>query len=136
MWIVKGLGLILAASILFCVPLIVKKHLALTTAAQYDGVVIGHKPYSANDGLTYALEIEYQGADFRTHTFENRPASNPPARKIGDRVRVFDLGDEKPPQVLAFQTMYCGYWIWFCFSFCALGCFVAPTLMRLIYIKN
>ncbi|MGB2926659.1 MAG: hypothetical protein WBB82_15270 [Limnothrix sp.] len=136
MWIVKVLGLMLAASMLLCLPLVAKKHNALKTATQYDGIVIGHKAHSDNDGTAYSLEVEYQGADFRKHIFVNSASSNPPARAIGDPVRVFDHGDNKTPEVLAFQTIYVGYWIWFCCSLAVLGCFVAPTFMRMIYLKN
>ncbi|AFY37698.1 hypothetical protein Lepto7376_1346 [[Leptolyngbya] sp. PCC 7376] len=136
MWFIRAVGLVLAVSLFFCIPHVVKKHNALRTAAQYDGIVVGHKEHRDNNGISYALEVEYQGADFKTHTFVNHPATNPPAKVIGDRVRIFDHGDGKRLEVLAFQTMYLGYWIWFCISFCAFGCFIAPTLMELIYLKR
>ena len=133
MWFIRGLGFVLAASIFFCIPAVIKQHVALKTATQYDGVVVGHKKYVANEGVTYGLEIEYMGQDFKQHTFINSPATNPPARAIGDKVRIFDFGNDKEPEVLAFQSMYLRYGIWFCISFCALGCFVAPALMESIY---
>ncbi len=131
----KVLAYAAVLSIFPCIFFMVRKHVALKGADQCAGVVIGHEERSDSDGSTYALRIEYSDSNLKKHTFVTGSASNPPARSIGEKVKVFHYGEDKKPDVLVFVHLFLGYWIWLCFSLTLAGCFIAPKIMEIIYLK-
>jgi len=131
-------GITAAVSIIPCVLLIVRKHAALLVAEQYEGTVVGHASRRSGGKqatMTYALKIEYKDRSGAAHEFTTRVGSNPPSHPRGARLTVFHHADGRRPDVLHFGYLYFGYWLWFCVAFCAIGCLVAPHLLKRIYLQ-
>lgn len=134
--IIKLLGLLFALSIVPCVYYVLKKHTDLKSAEQLEGTVIGHEERKGSKGsLTYALMIEYQDNLAHNHQFTTGASTNPPARKIGEKVTVFHHGEHAKPDIMVFEYLFFGYWIWFCAALAILGCFILPTFLRVVYLK-
>lgn len=115
MTLLKTLGIVIVLSLPVCIFLIVRKHIALTHAEQYEGRVVGYEVRRGSRGSrTYALKIEYIDADNQTHTFVSKSASYPASRNIGDHVTVFHYLDGSTPDILVFQDLFLIYWLWMC----------------------
>ena len=134
--ILKVIGYLIAFSLIGCVYLAMRKHASLKGAEQCRGVVIGHVARTGSKGRTvYALEVEYTDRTGATRHFVTDNASSPPERAVGDEVVVFAHPDKSKPDILVFEELFLGYWIWFCVGVLAAGCLAAPTVLRLIYLK-
>lgn len=134
--ILKVLGYLVVASLIPCVYLMVKKHFALREAEQCAGFVTGHEARrGSKGGNVYALKIEYKDAAGVVHKFSTSSASNPPARKIGTEVVVFHHATGRP-DVMVFEHLFLGYWLWLSIGLTVLGCFVLPPILQMIYVKE
>ena len=133
----KIVGYTVALSLIFCIHFILKKHRELKNSDQFTGSVIGYERHnrSGRRGSTYALKIEYKNTNSISQVFIAAGASSPPALPLGAKVRVFQHRDGSNPDVLIFQSVYLGLWIWFCIGVCVLGCLCAPYLLNVIYGK-
>ena len=130
--LLKILGYSVVISLIFCVYLIVRKHQALKNSEQFAGTVVGHAR-SGSKGSTYALTVEYRDGNSVNHVFTAPGSSNPPARPIGAKVVVFEHRDGSTPDVLVFESVYLGLWIWLCVGLSVLGCFLAPLVLNFLY---
>jgi len=135
--ILKYLGWAIALSLVLCIYFILKKHQALKNADHFPGKVVGYETRSGVDGptTTYALKIKYYDALGISHQFVAPGASQPPSRPIGADVMVFQPRDGEPPAVLIFQSLYLGLWIWLCAGIGVLGCMLAPTILKYLYLR-
>lgn len=134
--ILKIIGYLISFSLIFCLYFIFKKHEALRNSDQYEGTVVGLEPRTGSKGeRTYALRVEYADRNDMTHTFVTSGASSPPARPVGAKVRVFQHRDGSKPDILVFESVYLGFWIWFCVGIAVTGCLVAPFVLKAIYEK-
>jgi hypothetical protein len=124
---------LLAWSIVPCVWLVIRKHTQLQAGELCDGVVAAHLPKSDGDGTTYALRVTYTDRKARNHALVTGSSTNPPARSVGDAVKVVHYADGRAPDLLVFAHIYIWYWIWFCFALAAGGAMFAPKLMRSLY---
>jgi len=131
MTLLKTLGIIIMLSLPVCIFLIVRKHIALTRAVQYEGRVVAYEHGSGSG--TYALKIRYIDGDNQTHKFVSRSASYPPSRNIGDRVTVFHHLDGSTPDILVFEDLFLVYWIWILVGIAATGCMLIPYLLEAVY---
>jgi len=122
--------------LVLCIVLVIRKHSALRGAQQCEGIVIGHDPRSGNqDGTTYALKIAYKDQNGGFHSFTTKSSSNPPSKPIGQKLIVFHYSDGTPADVLVFQHLFLGYWIWLCLGICVSGCFLAPRILDWLYVR-
>ena len=136
MVILKLIGFVAALSLVPCLYLAFKKHIALKNAEQCQGRVIDLIPTRGSKGSTnYKMQIEYTDRTGAINHFTTTSASNPPSRDRGEEVLVFKHADGSAPDVLVFQDLYLGYWLWFCVGLCVVGCFAAPLVLRLVYPK-
>jgi hypothetical protein len=133
--ILRILGYAVAVSLVFCIHFIIRKHKALKNSDQFEGTVIGYEPHRGSKGTTYALRIEYRDQQSRAQVFTASGASSPPARPIGAKVLVFQHRDGGRPDILVFESVYLGLWIWFCFGMCVIGCLMAPYVLDAVYKK-
>ena len=133
--ILKYLGWAIALSLVFCIYFILKKHQTLKNADHFPGKVIGYETHSGNKGPSYALKIQYHDAAGISHQFVAPGASSPPSRPIGAEEMVFQPRDGEPPAVLIFQSLYLGLWIWLCAGIGVLGCMLAPTILKYLYLR-
>lgn len=134
--ILKLIGFVVALSLVPCIYLAFKKHLALKNAEQCQGKVISHIPSRSSKGRTnYKLQIEYTDRAGAINHFTTSSASSPPSRDVGDEVVVFKHASGSAPDVLVFEELYLGYWMWFCVALCVVGCFAAPMVLRFVYMK-
>jgi hypothetical protein len=134
--VLKLIGYLLAFSLIPCIHQVMRKHAILKNSAQFPGSVVGHVGRSGGrGGRVYALEVEYRNGNGTAKRFVTSSAGNPPARAVGDKVVVFEHRDGGAPDVLLFEELYVVYWLWFCCGIAAVGCLVAPALLRLIYLK-
>jgi Protein of unknown function (DUF3592) len=132
MTLLKTLGLLVVLSLPVCIFLVVRKHIALTRAVQYEGRVVAHE---ARSSTTYALKIQYTDADNHTHRFVSTSSSYPPSRNVGDRVTVFHHVDGSSPDILVFEDLFLLYWIWISFGIAVAGCMLIPYLLEAIYLR-
>ena len=129
------LGYLVALSTALCVVLVIRKHFALRKAEQFEGSVINHVARrGSKGGTTYALTIAYNDRNGEPHEFTTRSGSNPPSRDIGAKVTVFHHANGAKPDILVFQELYLGYWIWFCFAACIAGCLAGSHLISRLYL--
>jgi len=134
--ILPTLGYVITLSLVFCVYLMGRKHIALQKARQYEGTVIGYESRPGNKGTTYSLKVEYQDSESQRHTFIARGSSNPPARAVGAKVTVFQHATPGvTPDILVFEDLYLGYWIWLCLGVCVAGCLVSPFVLKWLYLR-
>ena len=134
--ILKILGFTAVLSLLPCLYLAIRKHTALKSAEQYTGRVISHVTSRGSKGKTlYKLQIEYTDGNGALNHFTTSSASSPASRDVGDEVTVFKHADGSRADVLVFEELYFGYWLWFCIAMCVAGCFAAPAVLRLVYMK-
>lgn len=131
----KILSYTIVLSLFFCVYFIYKKHLTLKNSDRFEGRVVGYESVRGTKGVTYALRVEYQDADYANHTFTASGATSPPAKPIGAKVVVFQPRDASDPNILVFESLYLGLWIWFCLGICVFGCVFAPYILNLVYLK-
>jgi len=121
-------------SLFYCVFLVVRKHSALKTAVRFDGEVVGYVS-GGGKGRTKRLKVVYLDEMGKRRTFDDPGiASDPPSRPIGAKVTVLRQADGTH-EVLLFQSLYLGYWIWFCFAACFMGLWVLPFAVERIYGK-
>lgn len=122
-----------------CVFLVLRKHSALRAAHQCKGSVLKHVARQSEKkgvvGVVYALKIGYQDHHGVAHEFTTSSASNPPSAKVGSSVTVFHHTDGSSADVLIFQELYLGYWIWFCIGVWIVGCIAGPYLLPRIYAR-
>lgn len=142
MIIFRVIGHLLAISLLLCISLVVKKHLSLKNADQYEGIVVGYEERKSLRGKgghrhnVFALKVDYLREDYlQVHKFTTLVASYPPSKEIGEKVKVFVYKDGKE-EALDFQFVYIFYWIWFCVGFLAAGLVWLPKIFQLIYING
>lgn len=127
------LGVAAALSLLPCLALIIRKHVALRRADQYQGTVVSHVERGKNDS-SYALKIAYEDRDGIAHEYTTLSSSSPPARNIGAPVTVFHHRDGSR-DVLVFQHLYFGYWLWLCLATFITGCVFGSSILSRIYLR-
>ena len=130
------LSAILVLSLLPCVCLALRKHISLTRARQYDGMVTGHVTSRGTKGRTnYALQITYRDSRGNEQQFVTSATSSSPECAVGEKIVVFEHAAGGEPEIMLFNYLYLHYWLWFCAGIAALGCLVAPSLLRSLYCK-
>jgi hypothetical protein len=133
--ILKLLGYTVSFSLFFCIYFMVRKHSELKNSDQFEGSVIGYEASRGSKGTTYALKIQYKDQNSNTQEFTASGGSSPPSRPIGATVRVFQHRDGSKPDILVFESVYLGLWIWFCVGLCVSGCLIAPYFLSTVYTK-
>jgi hypothetical protein len=123
-----------ALSLIACIVLVLRKHAYLRTADRFTGNVANLVPRRGNKGGTvYALEVVYRDGGGAEQRFVTGAASRPAARQVGDKVVVLAHRDGSKPDLVIFQLLYLGYWIWFCAGIGAIGCLLGPALVEALY---
>ena len=116
--------------------LALRKHISLTRARQYDGTVTGYITSRGKKGRTdYALQFTYRDGKGEERQFVTSATSSFPECAVGEKIVVFEHAAGGEPEILLFAYLYFYYWLWFCAGIAALGCLVAPSLLREIYRK-
>jgi hypothetical protein len=122
-----------ACSLVLCIYLVLRKHLSLRDADRFPGTVSKLVPRTGRKGTTYALEVSYRDGGGNEKLFVTGMASRPALRQVGDRVTVLAHRDGSKPDLLIFQLLYLGYWLWFCAGICAIGFLLGPPLVEALY---
>jgi hypothetical protein len=127
----KTLCYVAAFSLAGCAYLVFRKHAVLRAADRYPGSVCNLVARrGSKGGALFALEVAYRDGGGTEQRFVTGMASRPAMRQVGDKVTVLAHRDGSKPDLLAFELLYLGYWLWFCAGICAIGYLLGPALVE------